>query len=297
MACEAPIRIKNPRYKKMHDVNLRNYSMYWFNSERPPDYYIEVPCGRCQGCEKRRMRDYQIRLLYEFAKYPNNSYFVTLTFDDENLEKFKDDPNKAVLLFLDRFRKSINDNKQVRHWFVAEFGSLRGRIHYHGILFNLPLDCYTREQLMEILLRNWKYGFVDISLCRGEGAPRYVSKYVTKSYSNYEKVPRIISSKGIGEGYLSLENIRYHKSDDGVFRPYIYKSGFKIPLPRYYSSKIFSELDKKDMLIDRYLKDLNGETEYIWKGVKYPNETEFRKARAKTFKSNVSLGLSLPKKK
>ena len=101
MACENPLRIMNPRYKKMTPVDRLFYSRSCFGMDTPLDYYIEVPCGCCQACEKRRMFDFRVRLMYEHAAYPNSA-FITLTFNDENLQRFKDDPNKAVRLFLDR---------------------------------------------------------------------------------------------------------------------------------------------------------------------------------------------------
>jgi len=70
MACENPLKIRNPRYKKWTDEHIYNYSMHWFKEPRPPDLLIDVPCGKCFSCQKRRMRDYQIRLLYEFSQYP-----------------------------------------------------------------------------------------------------------------------------------------------------------------------------------------------------------------------------------
>lgn len=295
MACENPLRIVNPRYKKWTEAHIRDYSMKWFKMEHPPDYQIDVPCGRCHSCEKRRMRDFQIRLLYEYYCYPTNSYFITLTFDQKSLERFKDNPNKAVLLFLDRFRKSVNNNKQIRHWIVPEFGKDTHRLHYHGILFNLPLGDFSNHRLITLLENAWKYGFVDISLIRGDGAPRYVSKYVTKSLSGFSKLPRVISSHGIGSSYLNKENLHFHKPLDGYLRPYIIKNGYKIPLPRYYADKIFTEEDKVCMLLDRTFTDLNGDTEYIWEGVKYPTEYDYLKARLQTFNDNLQIGLSFKK--
>lgn len=260
------------------------------------------------------MRDYMIRLLYEFYKYPN-SYFITLTFNDDALKWYDTDLNRSVREFLDRFRKSVNDNKQIRHWFVCEFGTLHGRPHYHGILFNLPLDkfCKNSDELKEILESNWYHtlndahfigdrtkvsnGWIDISRVRGEGAPRYISKYVTKSFSDYKKTPRIISSVGIGKGYLNSENLNFHKDKSGMLRPYILKNGYKIPLPRYYADKIFTESDKVSMLLDRTYTERNGDKEFIWQGQKYPNDYEYCKARMQTYKDNCRIGLSRKPKK
>lgn len=230
------------------------------------------------------MRDYQIRLLYEIARYPN-TLFVTFTFDDENLKRFENDPNRSVRLFLDRVRKRFG--KSVRHWFCAEFGTLHGRLHYHGLLFNIEPFFDPKE--LESL---WSYGFINFQLADDKAA-KYVSKYVTKSYSNGKKPPRVISSKGIGAGYLDPKNVGFHVGKDGVYRPYLLYGSFKVPLPRYYYSKVFSEDDKINMLIDRTLNP----PPMIVNGEKYYTEREYREALYLYHKSQVDLGLSPKKKK
>ena len=125
--------IVNRRYKDMTFNEVVDYSETYYGCFWPPDYYLEVPCGYCHSCQKSYNNQYRIRLLYELRKYPSGTcLFVTLTFDDDNLKKFSKDTNKAVRLFLDRLRKDYG--KQIRHWFVCEFGTLYGRPHYHGIL-------------------------------------------------------------------------------------------------------------------------------------------------------------------
>ena len=124
-------------FNEVVDYAELNYGMVW-----PPDYIVEVPCGYCFSCQKSSNNQYRIRLMYEIRKWPPNTcLFVTLTFDDENLMKYQDNPNKAVRLFLDRMRKRFG--KQIRHWFIGEYGSLKGRPHYHGILFNVPRELST----------------------------------------------------------------------------------------------------------------------------------------------------------
>lgn len=36
MACENPLHIKNPRYKKMSDLERVTYSMRYFGTREPP---------------------------------------------------------------------------------------------------------------------------------------------------------------------------------------------------------------------------------------------------------------------
>lgn len=75
--------------------------------------------------------------------------------------------------------------------FVPEL-SPRGRIHFHGLLFNVPEEWgdqkkgkYTisigRERKERFFAKLWGYGFVDIK--RTDGSPRlatYIAKYVAK---------------------------------------------------------------------------------------------------------------------
>lgn len=288
MACENPLVLRNPRYKKMSSRELYLYSKEFFGEPLPPDLYIEVGCGLCQGCEKRRMRDYRFRLLWELYKYPN-SYFITLTFDDKNLRRFEDNPNESLKLFLDRLRKECF-NKQIRHWFVAEYGTLRGRLHYHGLLFDLPYK--NPSDVANLILSKWQYGFTDAQPC-DENAPNYLTKYVTKSCNNGKKPPRIFSSKGIGEGYLDPQNIKFHNYC-GVLRPYLVIRGLKMPLPRYYHSKIFSDMDKIQMLRER--EEMRSTTPLVWNGKEYYNLIDFNIARRATFERNVHLGLSKRRK-
>lgn len=75
--------------------------------------------------------------------------------------------------------------------FVPEL-SPRGRIHFHGLLFNVPLSLgdaregrrivsYGEERSTRILAELWGEGFVDAR--KTDGSPRlayYLSKYITK---------------------------------------------------------------------------------------------------------------------
>lgn len=264
----------------MDPAAVLDYSRTCYGMDLPPDYYIEVPCGWCHSCGKRRMFDFRVRLMYESSQWPN-SVFITLTFNDENLALFKDHPNKAVCRFLDRVRKYYGES--VRHWICSEFGTLNGRLHYHGILFNVPSD-FDTERLQKL----WKYGFVWLGYANDQTI-KYITKYVTKSASRGQKAPRIISSKGIGISYLSAANVRFHLEDGVNLRPYLQVGGFKFPLPRYYYNKIFTDDLKINMVLDRFY---NPPEKFYCNGQEYTNELEYITARRSLFKRNLSLGLS-----
>lgn len=288
MSCERPLSILNPKYRGLTKIERYQYANETYGTEKPPDEYIEVPCGHCQGCEKSRQYEFSFRLRYELASHPpNSSLFVTLTFDNESLVKFKDDLNKPVRRFLDVLRKRYG--KSIRHWFVCEFGTLRGRPHYHGILFGCPeelINGFTgKVGYHRVISKLWKHGisftgYVNDKTCT------YVSKYVTKSLNGKYVRPRLISSFGIGEKYLE-ENSSFHKSASGELNPLAVVGGKPMALPRYYYNKIFTVYDKQNLALDRYL-----EQTYYWKGVAYTDKKLRDKIRSNTFCSNLIGGLS-----
>lgn len=282
MACEHPTEILNPRYKDMKPYELSRYSLETYGIRDPPNLYVVVPCGYCQGCQKSRLNQFRLRLLFECEKSVNN-IFITCTFSEENLAKFIDYPNRAVKLFLDRARKYYG--KQLRHWFVPEYGTLHGRIHYHGILFNFP-----EKSDFEELKKLWSYGHIYLGYVN-EKTCSYICKYLTKDYNPDKPAPRIISSKGIGSSYLTKSRIAVHKQQ-GNLKPYLEINGMRQALPRYWYNKIFDDNDKIE--IQRQL--MQQPLSYNLDGKEYDNPIDFGLARHQKSLRNIRLGLSPSKK-
>lgn len=292
MACEQPKVIVNRRYVNMTNTEIVDYAKTFYGCFWPPDYVLEVPCGYCHSCQKSYNNQYRIRLLYELRKYPSGTcLFVTLTFDDDNLKKFSRDTNKAVRLFLDRLRKDYG--KQIRHWFVCEFGTLRGRPHYHGILFNVPqalIDGYDSDVPGHhpLLASRWKYGFVFVGYVSDETCS-YITKYVTKSINGDKVRPRIVSSFGIGSNYFGTEESSLHKLGNQRYQPFMVLNGFQQAMPRYYYNKIFSDVDKQNMIVGRLI---NPPVEFSWQGQKFGSKLERDEMRRSTLDQNIASGLT-----
>lgn len=273
--------------REIYEYSQRVFGMFY-----PPDFYLDVPCGYCHSCKKREMNDYKIRLLYECRRPldPGRiNLFVTLTFDDVHLAKFASDTNRAVRLFLDRMRKRYG--KQVRHWFIGEFGSLQGRPHYHGILFNCPLrignSVYGRHPGQNLELENvWSYGFVFAGYVNDSTAG-YITKYLTKDLNGKKVRPRVISSFGIGDNYLDTDDALLHFANG--YQPFITNGSYIYALPRYYSNKIYSDVDRQNMALDRFLSP---SVSWLWQGRKYDNVFDYKSARLATLVSNRRLGLT-----
>lgn len=283
MSCENPINIRNPRYRNMGD------EVYWrvhyriLHGITLPDEFLQIPCGKCLACKKARAKGWQLRLMSEFERYPN-SYFITLTFEDRYLEEFKDNVNRSIHLFLDRLRK-VYKNKSIRHFICGEYGKKTKRFHYHGILFNLP-DKFN----LDILEKTWKYGFVYLGWCTQDSI-EYVTKYITKTDEELEdkyKVPRLIVSKGIGE-YM-VESYKDSPLKHQLKPLIISDKGYKIPLPRYVKSKLYSYDELELIAVERFKQPFKAYLD----GKEYTNRYEYNTALKRKYLKNLSLGLSSP---
>ncbi|MEM0173218.1 MAG: hypothetical protein QXI16_01775 [Sulfolobaceae archaeon] len=254
--------------------------------------FVPVGCGKCLECLKKKAREWKVRL-YEEILHDNSGKFVTFTFSDKSLIKLENDllekakhinderynyqtaihPNliasRAVRLFLERWRKKFK--KSVKHWLITELGSNETeRIHLHGILF-------TNEST-ETIHSIWQYGNIWVGNYVNNKTINYIIKYCTKidpSHKSY--VPLILTSKGIGKGYLNRIDARNNKFKGQETKEYYRtKEGFKISLPIYYRNKIYSEeereqlwlnmLDKQERYILGHRIDISqGEEEYYLK--------------------------------
>lgn len=200
---------------------------------------LSFPCGRCIACRLNKQREWAFRISHEAKLSPDN-VFVTLTYDDK-----KDGPHitlkkRDCQLFLKRLRKNLG--RQIRFFLSGEYGEKGGRPHYHLIIFGL------RKEEENIIRQSWKHGFVsvgDVSL----SSINYVAKYTLKKvsgvlkeeYAKQGKIPEfsLMSRKpGIGWNFAKKSKSLFNNGF-GVFK------SSKIPLPRFYVDKLFSEEDKE----------------------------------------------------
>lgn len=98
----------------------------------------EVPCRKCWSCLENRARDWAGRCIAE-SMYADTSLFWTGTYGDS--AKYDTVPNEFAAftvvprhaqLWLKRIR---NAGHKVRFLISSEFGPLKGRVHWHAVLF------------------------------------------------------------------------------------------------------------------------------------------------------------------
>lgn len=250
--------------------------------------YVTIGCNKCIECIKKKSRDWKIRL-FEEVRTNNNFSFVTLTFNNESLEIYKNlsqtkDPNEiatiAIRRFLERWRKKTK--KSVKHFLITELGHTgTERIHLHGLI---------NSKDKELIKTTWGNGYVYIGDYVNEKTINYITKYITKIDTQHKDfTPKILCSKGIGESYTKRPNsLKNTFNNSETNEMYINRSGLRLPIPIYYRNKIYTEEEREFLWIDK----LNKQKRFILgKEIDISkNDDIYFKALEHARNTNISLG-------
>lgn len=212
---------------------------------------IPVPCGKCPTCKARRVNTWVFRLMQE-AKVSASAHFVTLTYDSRFVpiseNGFLTLRKQDLQDYWKRLRK-LCPGVKVKYYVAGEYGSKNRRPHYHAIVFNVPdakmfYDAWS--------LNGVPFGSVHVGQVSSDSVA-YTMKYIDKAtfqtmHSRDDRLPEFsLMSKGLGKSYLSDAVVAYHKAD--ISRMYVTKlSGHKVPMPRYYRNKIFTEAEMRQQV-------------------------------------------------
>jgi len=227
---------------------------------------IDLPCNQCIGCRIDRSREWAIRCVHEAQQYENNC-FITLTFDDDNINENgildKTDFQKFIKELRRRFlgkTRQKNDGTietidTIRYFHCGEYGHKFTRPHHHACLFNFdfPDKQYVKTEKghrwynSEILAHIWKKGFHSIGDVTFESAA-YIAKYILKKITgknaqqHYKKTNQqtgqiynvepeyITMSRRPGLGKNWFDNFKH----DLYPKDYITENGKIIKAPKYY---------------------------------------------------------------
>ena len=223
------------------------------------DLPVKVPCGQCIGCRLERSRQWAVRCVHEASLYDENC-FITLTYDNEHLDKNGSLVKADFQKFMKRLRKRFGSG--VRYYHCGEYGEVNMRPHHHACLFNfnfgdrVPLDLsYSSNDLPALYVSNdlaelWPFGIHTIGDVTFESAA-YVARYVMKKItgeradSHYNgRLPEYTTMSrrpGIGRQWFDKFKGDCYPSDELVIR-----GGVVSKPPRYYDELYFGE-DSKTM--------------------------------------------------
>jgi len=181
-------------------------------------YEILAPCGKCPACKKSRSREWAARLSHE-APYWGATSFVTLTYDDENLQELS---KRELQLFFKRLRYELGQfDRKCAYFACGEHGTNNGRPHFHAIIFGIAV----KEKI--IVENAWGKGLVHIGDF-SPGSARYVTNYMLKQSDNAPTFR--IMSQGIGRRYAK-DNAKILRKNLGFT-----VNGQSVSLPKLYAS-------------------------------------------------------------
>lgn len=227
---------------------------------------LDLPCGRCIGCVKRKALELSIRGQLEHSLWPCGR-MLTLTYSHDTLPADGSLRRRDFTLFAKRLRKAVagvaecdwkEGLRPLRILACGEYGSSSRRPHYHAVVSNLRLPDETpaggRGFHSETLSRLWGLGHVRLD----EVTPAsigYVSGYVRKKLSSRRKGTRYYESIDEESGELHKLEPEFVQTPvrPGLGLPWLWRfsgdlgkqfvtiGGKSRPVPRYFVKKLVDE--------------------------------------------------------
>lgn len=249
--------------------------------------FLLCRCGRCRICRHSKQLDIINRCRMESSCYSCPPYMITLTYDQANLPVHRPECRRRGVLVNTLYYKDIQDffkrlrirwtraglQHNIRYMVAGEYGSKRGRPHYHIILWNNPYntsewsspftaarDVINNRKLYDDVWNAWgRSSSFDAFQCEpaGDGAAAYCSKYMTKAavvgsdvFRDGRKAPFVRCSNrdgGIGSPCIARHAAYYRANPkcqefrymdyDGVVR--------EVPVTSFISSKLWPSASRQ----------------------------------------------------
>lgn len=279
------------RGKKKYDI--RSNKCYEEVSKSGEDFVL-LPCGHCIGCRLDYSRSWADRMMLELET-AKKAVFLTLTYDQlhahpvEYQEAVPPDvffPNSRIqdviedghyfvpvsydLDYTDvqRFLKLLRKDYPpgtLRFYCGSEYGELRGRPHFHMILYGISLDDLKDKifwgknkfgdklYVSPYLNGKWKQGRVIIGNVTWKTCA-YVARYVTKKAMGKESIlydarfqspefARMSRKPGIGMKYLEQHPDCLDKQEIYLSTP---EGSLKVSIPKYFMDQMDIEVKNKE---------------------------------------------------
>lgn len=173
---------------------------------------VMVSCRKCWQCKANYVNDWVGRCIAESMDC-THAHSVTLTYGRDSAGNV-DHERAAILTYSDvqkaikRFRR---DGFPLRYFAVGEFGSAKGRAHWHAIFFwkTTPPPITLGER---IHLPQWPHGYSHFEEVNAASI-RYVCKYIQKDDGDTERQRQVCMSKypPLGAAYFTKLAKRYVK--------------------------------------------------------------------------------------
>lgn len=172
---------------------------------RGPSYEKQTTnCRHCWQCRADRVNDYVGRALAE-ASTSDWTVCLTLTYAP------RDDLADKILTptHVQDFIRALRDLRHysLRYMVIGEYGSMKGRAHFHCLLFGtgprpVSLDGHLWPSKTNFDLYQWPHGHVFADWDMDEKAIRYVCKYLLKNSDRSKYWFSISKKPPLGEAFF-----------------------------------------------------------------------------------------------
>jgi len=154
-----------------------------------------IGCRECWQCREHKINDWVGRNIAE-NKTASSSNFVTLTYGHDMTYGSVDHERAAILTYSDVqkfFKRLRKAGHNCRYFCVGEYGSLKGRAHWHILIYWLgkapQFNLDTRESS-----KFWDHGFVRWEQLNSSSI-RYACKYLQKDMGKLARQAHLAMSK------------------------------------------------------------------------------------------------------
>lgn len=247
MDCWYPITIhKRKRFKDKESNITFEYS---------DGSFMQVPCGRCPACRRRKQNEWAFRCLEE-VKVSKITAFVTLTYDDDHLPLSASGVPTLCPAHLTKLFKDLRYRiDSFRYFACGEYGDTFGRPHAHLLLFYNGLS--SLKEIEDAFSECWFYGHIKFEPGITAGRAKYCAKYSMKNigFDYGDVVPpfaRMSRRPGIGKAFKDNKSLiaKMRRLDQWVVHDY---QGTPYVLPRYYKEHLYSkdEIDTHSLLVEK----------------------------------------------
>lgn len=204
--------------------------------------WIKIPCRKCYACKLNYSAEWATRITLECKKSEHN-YFITFTYDDENLPENGSLQPEDMKTFINSLRKQYEraakkegkEIPKIKYFYAGEYGETTGRPHYHMILMNCELDLnqfydthidgqYHEHWKSHQIENLWNKGLIDIGTVEWSSAA-YVARYCMKKQRediDYEATGRhkefVRMSQGIGMDYFKEHMTEMYQNDELIMK-------------------------------------------------------------------------------
>jgi len=186
---------------------------------------VESPPVRLPKNARRAVVGFK-RLVTANMGATQNLVFATFTFAENigDLRLARKNFNIFARALKDKFGEHLS------YLVVAEFQQ-RGAVHFHSLIWGLPVEVVERERFTRLVAGIWQHGFVDIRSVRSpQGIGLYLAKYLTKTFLDYRL-------KGM-KAYIGSRNlIKPVEDKNAMLGPYYHGEGYQLSTARVVHEK------------------------------------------------------------